>query len=97
MKINWKVRFKNPVFWVQVGCAFLLTALSYNVMQPQDLTTWEGLFNVIKGVFVNPYLLGLCILNVWTAANDPTTKGIADSERALQYKELAKNCNHIGD
>ena len=67
------------------------------MMKPQDLTTWEGLFNVIKGVFINPYLLGLCVLNVWTAANDPTTKGIADSERALQYKELAKNCNHIGD
>ena len=87
MKINLKVRFKNPVFWVQVGGAFILTALSYNMLQPQDLTTWEGLFNLIKGVFTNPYLLGLCIWNMWSAINDPTTKGLKDSNNAINYSE----------
>ncbi|WP_196029375.1 phage holin [Longicatena caecimuris] len=85
--MNLKVRLKNPVFWVQIGGAFLLTALGYNAMQPQDLTTWEGLFNVIKGVFFNPYLLALCLWNMWSAANDPTTKGMKDSNLAKSYDE----------
>lgn len=83
--MNLKVRLRNPIFWVQLAGSFLLTALSYNMMQPQDLTTWEGLFNIVKGVFSNPYLLGLCIWNMWSAANDPTTAGLADSEQAKSY------------
>ena len=84
--MNFIVRIKNPIFWVQVLGAFLLTALSYNAMEPQDLSTWGGLFNLVKGVFMNPYLLGLCLLNTWSAANDPTTKGVKDSTKALTYK-----------
>lgn len=87
MKINWKTRLKNPVFWVQLAGAFILTALSYNMMKPQDLTTWEGLFNIIKGVFMNPYLLALCVWNMWSATNDPNTKGLVDSDNAMTYSE----------
>ncbi len=65
----------------------MLTALTYNNLQPQDLTTWSGLFELLKGVLLNPYLLCLCLWNVWSAANDPTTKGLKDSERVLQYNE----------
>lgn len=28
MKINWKVRVKNPVFWVQVAVAIILPILA---------------------------------------------------------------------
>jgi phi LC3 family holin len=87
IKINIPVRMKNPVFWVQVFGAFLLSALTYNQLQPQDLTTWEGLVNLIVGVFKNPYLLCMCLWSAWSAFNDPTTKGIADSENALSYNE----------
>lgn len=87
MKINWEVRLKNPVFWVQIGVSVLLTALGYNSMQPQDLTTWAGVGNLIVGVFTNPYLLGLCVWNAWSAINDPTTKGIVDSDNAMEYTE----------
>lgn len=88
MKINMKVRFKNPIFWVNVGVAFLLTALTYNSMQPQDLTTWGGVIDLLKGIITNPYLLFSCLWAVWNAINDPTTKGIADSERALTYDDV---------
>ena len=84
-KFNISVRLKNPVWWVQVGGAFLLCALTYNQLQPQDLTTWQGLFNIIVGVFKNPYLLFTCLLSVWNASNDPTTKGITDSANAMSY------------
>lgn len=87
MNINWSVRFKNPLFWVHVIGAFLLCALAYNNLEPQDMTTWRGLFDLIVQVFKNPYLLVLCAWNVWGAINDPTTKGIADSERALTYEK----------
>ena len=62
--INWKVRLKNPVFWVLVGGGVVLTALAYNSMQPRDLITWTGLGNLLKGVGTNPYLLVLCGYNV---------------------------------
>lgn len=88
---NFKTRIKNPICWVQILVAFLLTALSYNMMQPQDLTTWNGLFNVIKGVFMNPYLLGLCVWNMWSVINDPTSKGVWDSEHTLSYNTPIAN------
>ncbi|WNX85268.1 phage holin [Agathobaculum sp. NTUH-O15-33] len=83
--MNIKVRIKNPVFWVQILGGVLLTALGYNAMQPQDLTTWAGLWELLKGVALNPYLLGLCVWNAWSALNDPTTSGVTDSDRAKGY------------
>lgn len=83
--INWKVRIKNPIFWVQVVGGVILAALAYNGLQPQDLTTWQGVFNLFKGIVSNPYLLVLCAYNAWSAINDPTTKGVADSQNALTY------------
>lgn len=85
--LNLKVRFKNPVFVIQLLGTALFTALSYNYMNPQDLTTWSGLFALIQGIFMNPYLLGLCAWNVWSAINDPTTKGLSDSKQAMTYEE----------
>lgn len=85
MKLNLKTRFKNPVFWIQIVGAFILSALAYNNMRPEDMTTWFGLGEMIKGVFLNPFLLATCLWNVWSAINDPTTKGVGDSEQALTY------------
>lgn len=84
--MNIKIRLKNPIVWIQIFGSVLLTALGYNMMNPQDLTTWHGLFELIKGVVANPYLLGLCVFNAWNVFNDPTTRGIKDSERAMTYK-----------
>lgn len=86
--INWKIRIKNPIFWIQIVVGILLTALAYNSMQPQDLTTWSGVMDLIKGIVNNPYLLWLCIYNAWCTINDPTSSGITDSSRALQYDKV---------
>lgn len=90
IKFNIPVRFRNPVFIVQVVGAFLFAALSYNNMQPQDLTTWTGLGNMIAGIFANPFLLCSCLWSAWCAFNDPTTAGVKDSERVLTYKKPNK-------
>ena len=89
--INWKVRIKNPIFWVQVLGGVILAALAYNGLKPQDLTTWQGVFNLFKGIVSNPYLLVLCAYNTWSAINDPTTKGVTDSQNALEYNEPKKD------
>lgn len=76
IKVN--ERLKNPVFWVQVIGAGILAALGYNSLEPQSLTTWCSLWNLIKGVFANPYLLAIVIWNVWSAYNNPKTRGLTD-------------------
>lgn len=86
-KLNMTVRIKNPVFWVQIVVAFIMCALAYNQMEPQDLTTWAGLFSLVVGVLKNPYCLALCVWNIFNAVNDPTTKGVTDSSRAMKYEK----------
>ena len=79
MKINWKVRIKNPVFWANLAAAIILPILTYLGLNWSDMTTWAGLWNVITGAFSNPYCLFLVASNIWSALNDPTTSGISDS------------------
>ena len=57
--MNWKIRLKNPVFWVQVLTGALATVLAYSGLTAADMTTWAGLWNVITGAFSNPYCLFL--------------------------------------
>ena len=87
MKINLKVRFKNPVFIAQLVLSVLLPILSYLGMTVEDLTTWKALGDALLQAVVNPYVLGLVIVSVWNALNDPTTKGASDSENAMTYTE----------
>jgi phi LC3 family holin len=87
MKMNLKVRFKNPVFIAQLILAVLLPILTYAGLTVEDLTTWSVLGNTMLEAVKNPYVLGLVVVSVWNALNDPTTKGIGDSEQALTYTE----------
>jgi phi LC3 family holin len=85
MKINWKVRFKNPVFIAQLILSILIPILSYMGLTVQDLTTWAALGNALFEAIKNPYVLGLVIVSVWNALNDPTTKGLGDGALGLTY------------
>lgn len=84
-KINWKVRFKNPVFIAQLLLAILTPILAYAGLTVQDMTTWQAIGNLLLGAISNPYVIGLVIVSVWNALNDPTTTGITDSSKALTY------------
>ena len=85
--MNIKVRVKNPVFWVQILLSILTPILAYAGLTAQDLTTWAKLGEVLIMALSNPYVLGLVIVSVWNALNDPTTKGITDSKRAMGYEK----------
>lgn len=87
MNINWKIRFKNPVFIWQFVLAFLMPVLAYGGLTVQDLTTWGAVWDMLKMAVLNPYVLGLVLVNLWQTVNDPTTTGISDSKRAMQYTE----------
>ncbi len=85
--MNFKVRFKNPVFWIQIALGAFATALAYAGLTAADMTTWAGLWDVIIGTVKNPYCLFLIASNIWNALNDPTTKSISDSKEALTYSK----------
>lgn len=84
--VNFKVRFKNPVFIAQFILAILTPVLAYAGLTAADLTTWKTLGDLILGAISNPYVLSLVAVSVWNCINDPTTPGlIQDSERAKTY------------
>ena len=85
MKINWKVRVKNPLFWVEVGAAILLPILAYLGLSWEDMTSWAALGNVLLSAIQNPVIVVATVVSVWNAITDPTTKGVSDSEQALTY------------
>ena len=87
MNINWTIRWKNPVFIMQVLMAIIMPILAYGGLTVQDLTTWGAVWEMVIGAVSNPYVLGLVVVSVWNAVNDPTTTGLTDSDRALDYVE----------
>ena len=89
--INWKVRFKNPTFWVSIGIAVITPILAYMGLTAQDLTTWAAVGSLLKSAVSNPYMLLLVAVSVYNAVIDPTTKGISDSAQALTYTEPKEN------
>ena len=96
--MNLKVRFKNPVFIVQLILAILTPILAYAGLTFQDLTSWQALGQILFGAIQNPYVLGLIAVSVWNALNDPTTAGLADSKLAMTYDApKPRKVNNIDD
>ena len=90
MKINWKVRFNNPMFYVQLVLSIFTPILTYLGLTATDLTTWAKLGEVLVQAISNPYVLTLVIVSVYNALIDPTTSGFGDSEQALTYETPKK-------
>ena len=88
--MNWKVRFKNPVFWAQIVLAVLTPILAYAGLAFEDMTSWPALGKLLLDAISNPYVLALVVVSVWNAVNDPTTAGVTDSEQAPTYTEPKK-------
>lgn len=80
MKLNLKVRMKNPVFWLTMIPA--LASCVYTVL---------GLFGVVPSIsedtLINALTAIVTALTTLGVLTDPTTKGVSDSERALEYSK----------
>lgn len=85
MKINWKVRVTNWVWWAQIALAVLTPIIGYAGITAADITTWAALGELLLMAISNPYVLSLVAVSVWNAINDPTTAGVGDSKQALTY------------
>lgn len=85
MNINWKVRFKNPIWWAQVAVAIVMPLVIGMGYQWSDMTTWSKLFDTLWQAVQNPCVLFAMLASLWTAITDPTTAGICDSKQALEY------------
>lgn len=85
-KINWKIRFSNKTFWVTVipAIALLVQAVLSVFDITVDFSTTVGkLLVVVDTAFAVMIILGIVV--------DPTTVGISDSQRALEYTEPKKD------
>lgn len=96
MKINWEVRFKNPLFWAQVAAAVLAPILAYFGMNWADLTTWGAIGGLLLEAVKNPVVAVSVVVSVWNSINDPTTQGLSDSARALGYTSPHADCEVSG-
>lgn len=85
--INWKVRFRNPVFVFQIILAALTPVLAYVGLSFADITTWGTLGELIVEAYSNPYLLALVVISVFNTITDPTVRGLSDSKQAMKYSK----------
>lgn len=79
-KINWKVRFKNKV-WL-TSFISLIIGFAFNILRLFDIfprVTENQIMNIVGQI--------LTFLGMFGVITDPTTEGLYDSQRALQYVE----------
>lgn len=82
MKINWKVRIKNKVFWLALVPAVLLLIQVVAAVFGYELHI-EAIGDKLTAV-INALFAVLAILGVVT---DPTTAGVSDSKQAMEYEK----------
>lgn len=90
MKINWKVRFRNKT-WLAALIA-LVVSFAYDLLAMLEIVpavdeAW--LMSLIQTVLTVLTMLGVVI--------DPTTQGVADSDRAMLYDEPGKLPDSVDD
>lgn len=78
--INWKVRIANKSFWIALIPAVLVLIQAIAAIFGYKLDLGEIGNNLIS--FVNALFVVLAILGI---VNDPTTKGLSDSDLAMTY------------
>ena len=78
MKLNLKVRLKNPVFWLTIVPAII--ALVYSILGMLDIVP-----SIAESTVTELLTTIITVLTTLGVLVDPTTKGVADSERALTY------------
>ena len=81
-KINWKVRVLNKTFWLTLVPALALLLQTFLAVFGVKIELGETIDKLL--VFINALFAVLMIVGI---VNDPTTAGLSDSSRALNYTE----------
>ena len=81
-KINWKVRVLNKTFWLTLVPALALLLQTFLAVFNVRLELGETIDKLL--VFINALFAVLMIVGI---VNDPTTAGLSDSSRTLDYHE----------
>ena len=81
-KINWKVRILNKTFWLTLVPALALLLQTFLAIFNVRLELGETIDKLL--VFINALFAVLMVVGI---VNDPTTAGLTDSTRALDYHE----------
>lgn len=80
MKINWKLRLKNRTTLITLLTA--IVAFIYQLL---------AIFNIVPGIsedtIINTLGMFVNILLMLGIVVDPTTAGISDSDRAMEYTD----------
>ena len=87
MKLNLKVRIKNPWFWVGIA-GVILSAMG---VSPEDLTSWKAVLNMLVEFINNPFMIGTVGMALVGVFFDPTTSGFGDSAQAMAYPKPKKD------
>lgn len=69
-----KTRIKNPWFWAGI-IGVILTAIGAD---PQAFTSWGVVWESVKAVVSNPYMLVTAFFAVVGVFVEPTTSGLKD-------------------
>lgn len=91
MQINWRIRFRNPVFLAQLACAVVMPLITGMGYEWSQMTTWATLGEVIAAALGNPVVVVAMLVSVFNCITDPTTSGLSDSKSALERTELKGN------
>lgn len=81
--MNWKVRFKNPV-WLTGFISFIIATVY------QVLSLFDFIPSVPEETWTQFAAMAIQILTLLGVLVDPTTKGLGDSERAMTYDKPAE-------
>lgn len=93
MKFNWRVRFRNPYFWIGL-IGILLMSIG---VEASMLTSWELVFDNIVELIKNPFMIGSALLALWGYIQDFTTEGIGDTDLAMTYRYPRKDTETTAD
>lgn len=85
MNFNFKVRAKNPLFWIANIVAVLVYIGGYLGVKGTDVTSWDKLFSIVGDVVANPYLIVMIIVTFVTTAISYTDKGFKDTGIVQTY------------
>lgn len=87
MRFDWKARFSNPSFYIQLALAVSTPVLAYMGITIQSVNSWGFLLDIIMDALANPYILILTVISVFNAIVDPTTSGFCDKEKSQKEKQ----------